>query len=81
MLMPTLRKYTYYVHKYKSFLRKSWALLLPQRYLFQGHSNMKRNNKRSMYTSQLLVKNIDYKRTGYVLLRNKNNDININTFT
>ena len=55
MLMPTLRMYKYYVHKYKSFLRKSWVLLLPLRYLFQGHSKGKRN-KQMMHTSQLLVK-------------------------
>ena len=63
MLMPTLRMYKYYVHKYKSFLRKSWALLLPPRYLFQGHSKMKRN-KQKKYTS-------NDKRADYVLLHNK----------
>ena len=70
MLMPILRMYKYYVHKYKSFLRKSWALLLPPRYLFQGHSKMKRN-KQKKYKSQLLVKNINDKRADYVLLHNK----------
>ena len=49
MLMPTLRKYKYYAHKYKSFLRKSWALLLPPRYLFQGHSKMKRNKQKEVH--------------------------------
>ena len=61
-------------YKYKSFLRKSWALLLPLRYLFQGHSTVKRN-KQKKYTLQLLVKNINDKRADYyVLLRNYNND-------